>query len=165
VRVLFVSFVRIRDNGEVRGNGGVGLSSYISDIFDTCIEIFESTIEFCIAGEVGDRMLMLTKGEGCEDRVKSRTMVCKSITKICGKGFLGEEYSIFFRSKMFCILLLLLLFMFLLLLLLLFMFLLSKRNLRISEFLFKGLVFLMTSLGLSILLNSDESMNGRREGW
>jgi hypothetical protein len=50
----------------------------------------------------------------------------------------------------------------LLLVLLLLLFLLSKRKLRILEFLFKGLVFLMTFLGLSISLNSRGSK--REEG-
>jgi hypothetical protein len=68
---------------------------------------------------------------------------------IFGESTVGVEYSIFFESKMSCKLLVLLLFLGLLLLRLW-----SKKNSRILEFLFKGLVFLNTSLDFSMLLNS-----------
>jgi hypothetical protein len=60
-------------------------------------------------------------------------------------------YSIFFGLKMFFVLDILELFLLLLLLLLLSFW--SKRNSRISVFLFNGLFFLITSLGLSISMN------------
>jgi hypothetical protein len=60
--------------------------------------------------------------------------------------FGGVLYSMFLRSKMS--------FVFVLgLLLLLLSIFCSKRNSRISVFLFKGLFFLITSFGLSMLMN------------
>jgi hypothetical protein len=64
VKVLFIFFVKIGDNGRVRtssDNGEVGTSSYIFDMFDACIEAFESTTELCIGGEVRDRLLIESK--------------------------------------------------------------------------------------------------------
>jgi hypothetical protein len=98
VRVLFVSSIRIRNNGRVKGNDGVEISSYISNMFDACVETFESTIELSIADEVGDRMLI--KDEEWKEETESETMVCESVTRICDKDFVGVEYSIFFSSKM-----------------------------------------------------------------
>jgi hypothetical protein len=60
-------------------------------------------------------------------------------------------YSMFFGSKMSSMLVVLELFLLLLLLLLFFW---LKKNSRISVFLFSGLFFLITSLGLSISMNS-----------
>jgi hypothetical protein len=54
VLVLLVFFVKIRDRGGVVGNDGVGISSKVLDIFDAWVEAFESTIELCIGGEVGE---------------------------------------------------------------------------------------------------------------
>jgi hypothetical protein len=66
-------------------------------------------------------------------------------------GFGRVVYSIFFGLKMSSILEVLVLFLLLLLLLSFW----SKRNSRILVFLFNGLFFLITSLGLSIPMNSS----------
>jgi hypothetical protein len=38
----------------------------------------------CLGGEVGEGLLI--DGEGCEEGAKSRIIVCKFNTNICGEG-------------------------------------------------------------------------------
>jgi hypothetical protein len=79
--------------------------------------------------------------------VELDTLPCESCVMI-GEIIFGRVlYSMFLRSKMSFV------FGLGLLLLLLSIFC-SKRNSRISVFLFKGLFFLITSFGLSMLINS-----------
>jgi hypothetical protein len=70
-------------------------------------------------------------------------------------GLGGVVYSMFFESKMSSMLVVLELFLLLLLL-----FFWSKRNSRILVFLFSGLFFLITSLDLSISMNSRGFVEG-----
>jgi hypothetical protein len=55
VKALFVSSVKIEDNS------GVEMSSYVSKMFDACVETFESTIELFIGVKVGDGILIESK--------------------------------------------------------------------------------------------------------
>jgi hypothetical protein len=52
--VLLVFSIKIGDNSGVRGNGGVGISLKVLNMFDACVEALESTIKLCIAGKIGD---------------------------------------------------------------------------------------------------------------
>jgi hypothetical protein len=141
--------------------GGIDINSNVFEILDACVIAFESTMELCMTRDEGDSMY----GEEWEEGAELGIITCESAARICGMGFGGVVYSIFFGFKMFSILEVLELFsvlevleLFLLLLLLLSFWI--KRNSRILVFLFKGLFFLITSLGLSILINSEGFVRG-----
>jgi hypothetical protein len=51
---LIVFSDRIGDKSGVSGSGGVGISSKVSNMFDACVVLFESTIELCIRKDVGE---------------------------------------------------------------------------------------------------------------
>jgi hypothetical protein len=142
--------IKIRDSGSVEGSGRVGTSSKVSDKLDAWVVAFESTIELCMGGELGEA----TYGEEWEESAELGTTVCEFDTNICGSVFVGVVYFMFLRSKMSSELLDVL---GLELLLLLSSFWL-KKNSRIFVFLFKSLFFLITFLGFSMLLYSSRSV-------